>query len=463
MAAFDPATLDRWRALAIVDRDGTTVGTIKEFYLDRETGYPTWAVVNTGLFGATQTFVPLVHATEISDGLQVPYEKSHIKDTPKVDLHDELSPEEEAELFAHYGVEYQPSPDPGSDAGLATATPGTPESLTPDPDSETPAEGPGPVRADAESESPPTIVDGEAPEAVPPDPTPVDTIESGHDTPGFETAHDAVRVEPGTTRSDATNDATQTERGIFPSDAMDDPGQTETGTFPSDATNHAAQAELGTIQSDATSEVTPAEPVTIPADATDNGARVEPGSPVEAANDAVPSEPGTTEADGTTPPDPDPEGSQPEPHDLGRTAPVEPGLPGSTASSPYGPAPTTIEKDVTDPSDSNTEEPLRVPREAGWAPDAAGSFEEDEPFDRSTAASDRWREAKLAAERDRVARAAAPRPEERSPLERARRRLERLVGGGQDHADDVSHADREAAERARRARLGLDEDDQHSP
>ena len=110
MAAFDPATLDRWRALAIVDRDGTTVGTISEFYLDRETGYPTWALVNTGLFGATQTFVPLVHATEISDGLQVPYEKNHIKDTPKVDLHDELSPTEEAELFTHYGVEYQPSP-----------------------------------------------------------------------------------------------------------------------------------------------------------------------------------------------------------------------------------------------------------------------------------------------------------------------------------------------------------------
>ncbi|HXP14825.1 MAG TPA: PRC-barrel domain-containing protein, partial [Actinomycetes bacterium] len=109
MAAFDPATLDRWRALAIVDRDGTTVGTISEFYLDRETGHPTWALVNTGLFGATQTFVPLVHATEISDGLQVPYEKSHIKDTPRVDLHDELSPDEEAILFAHYGVEYEPS------------------------------------------------------------------------------------------------------------------------------------------------------------------------------------------------------------------------------------------------------------------------------------------------------------------------------------------------------------------
>ena len=122
--AFDPATLDRWRALAIVDRDGTTVGTISEFYLDRETGYPTWALVNTGLFGATQTFVPLVHATEIGDGLQVPYEKSHIKDTPLVDLHDELSPDEEAALFAHYGVDYQPSdlvapPGEGPEGGSA--------------------------------------------------------------------------------------------------------------------------------------------------------------------------------------------------------------------------------------------------------------------------------------------------------------------------------------------------------
>lgn len=415
MAAFDPATLDRWRALAIVDRDGATVGTIKEFYLDRETGYPTWALVNTGLFGATQTFVPLVHATEISDGLQVPYEKSHIKDTPKVDLHDELSPEEEAELFTHFGVEYQPS---------------APGSADPAPGSDIPAEGPGPVPADAGPESPPAVVDGEVLGAVPPEPGSVDATETldagpapaprqdgagaGNDTPGVGTSNDAVLVEPDTTGSDAT------------------------------------RAEPDTIRSDATNDAAAAEPET---------------TTFEAANEAVPGEPGTTEPDGATRPDLDPEDSRSERHDpdLARTAPVEPGLPGSTASSPYGPAPTTVDKDVADPSGASTEEPLRVPGEAGWAPGAAGSFEEQEPFDRSTGASDRWREAKLAAERDRVARAAAAQPEERSPLERARRRLERLVGGGQDHPDEVPPADREAAERARRARLGLEEDDSRSP
>jgi hypothetical protein len=99
-----------------------------------------------------------------------------------------------------------------------------------------------------------------------------------------------------------------------------------------------------------------------------------------------------------------------------------------------------------------------VPDELSWPP--AGSFEEPTPEERPVAASDRWREAKLAAERERIARAAAAQPDERSPLERARRRLERLVGGGQDHdSEGSSPADRDAAERARRARLGLDEDD----
>ena len=314
MAAFDLATLDRWRALAIVDRDGTTVGTIKEFYLDRETGYPTWALVNTGLFGTTQTFVPLVHATEISDGLQVPYEKHHIKDAPKVDLRDELSPDEEAELFAHYGVEYQPSPDAGSDADLAAGTtpsPGTPESADPDPGSAPPAEGPGPVRVDAGPESTPTGVDGQALGAVPPEPGSVDIAETVDATPAPAPAGttEAVAAQPGQEDAESGHDTAGFE-----------------------AATDVVPAEPGTTRSEGTDDTAPAEPAT---------------TTFEAANNAVPAEPGTTEGVGTTPPDPDLdlERSRPEPHDpdLARTAPVEPGLPGSTASSPYGTTPTTVD------------------------------------------------------------------------------------------------------------------------
>jgi hypothetical protein len=165
MAAIDPATLDRWRTLSIVDRDGHTVGSVSEFYLDRETRYPTWALVNVGLFGGRQIFVPMLQATEISDGLQVPYEKGHIKDAPRIDLHGELTPDEEATLFAHYGVEYQPAPaepgtaepeaageaGPGDDQGQTPATdelawPASPP--PPGPIVEPPAEPPEVTRVD---------------------------------------------------------------------------------------------------------------------------------------------------------------------------------------------------------------------------------------------------------------------------------------------------------------------------
>lgn len=121
MPAIDPATLDRWRTLSIVDRDGGTVGSISEFYLDRETRYPTWALVNIGLFGARQMFVPLLDVTEIRDGLQVPFEKGQIKDAPRIDLHGELTPEEEATLFAHYGIDYQPATEEPGAAEVAAA------------------------------------------------------------------------------------------------------------------------------------------------------------------------------------------------------------------------------------------------------------------------------------------------------------------------------------------------------
>jgi hypothetical protein len=401
MAAFDPATLDRWRALAIVDRNGTTVGTISEFYLDRETGHPTWALVDTGLFGGNQTFVPLVHATEIDDGLQVPYEKRHIKDAPRVDLHDELTPDEEATLFGHYGVDYQPSPVAGSVEGSEPdAVPAEPGSVEGPggggvPDEPGSVEGPGPVPAE------PGSVEGPGP--VPAEPGSVEE-------PG------PVPVEPGSVE----------HRG--------------------------SGAVAGTAEADEATQVTPGG--FGPAEAR----REHPAGPDPSRTahdfDRSRSAWGDNDRSRAAPSDPD----------LSRTAPVAPGLPGSTAASTSGPVPTTVDKGAgPDQVAHPVEEPLQGPDEPSWPP-TAGSFEEPTPEERP-AARDRWREAKLAAERERIARAAAAQPEERSPLERARRRLERLVGGGQDHdAEGISPAERDAAERdaaerARRARLGLDEDD----
>jgi hypothetical protein len=154
MQVFDPATLDRWRTMAIVDRDGTTVGTISEFYLDQETGEPTWALVSTGLFGTKHTFVPLLEATELPDGVQVPYEKAHIKDAPRIDLDGQLTPEEEARLFAHYQLDYE-HPSAGPPEAAPADRPGRSPRDVPSPSAppgdvprtEEPADTPGPVAA----------------------------------------------------------------------------------------------------------------------------------------------------------------------------------------------------------------------------------------------------------------------------------------------------------------------------
>jgi hypothetical protein len=172
MPTIDRETLDRWRTLAIVDRTGGTVGNVIEFYLDRGTGQPTWALVNTGLFGARETFVPLLHATEVSDGLKVPYEKGHIKDAPRVDVLDELSPNEEATLFAHYGIEYAPAAEPPpADPGLAEPVPSPSEASADATPAEAEAEATRVEADDAATAAPATEPAGEPAAATTAGPT----------------------------------------------------------------------------------------------------------------------------------------------------------------------------------------------------------------------------------------------------------------------------------------------------
>ena len=118
------------RGQDLYDRSGDKIGSLDEIYLDAETGAPEWALVNTGLFGTKSTFVPLRDATEDGGNLRVPYEKAQIKDAPKVDPDGELSQQQEAELYRHYGLDYSQSrsdsglPEGGTGAGTTETTSG---------------------------------------------------------------------------------------------------------------------------------------------------------------------------------------------------------------------------------------------------------------------------------------------------------------------------------------------------
>src|SRR3712207_9458153 len=93
-----------WRGLTLVATDDEPVGKIEAIYVDRTTCQPEWALVHTGLFGSSRTFVPLADAAQQGDTVRVPHEPSVVREAPRLELDAELSEEDEARLYAPYGT-----------------------------------------------------------------------------------------------------------------------------------------------------------------------------------------------------------------------------------------------------------------------------------------------------------------------------------------------------------------------
>ena len=122
MATPSIETARGWRGLVMVDRDNNKIGEVVDIYLDNETDRPEWAVVRTGLFGLRSTFVPLAEAREVGDELQVPHQRLQVKQAPNIEPDGQLSAAEEAELYRHYGLDYDTVPlDSGAPAGQTLA------------------------------------------------------------------------------------------------------------------------------------------------------------------------------------------------------------------------------------------------------------------------------------------------------------------------------------------------------
>jgi uncharacterized protein (TIGR02271 family) len=105
-----------WRGRDIIDADGDKVGTLEELFRDEDTQEPEWAVVRTGMFGTKLSFVPIQGAEPRGEDVQVLFSKAQIKDAPRIDDSDgQLSQDEEARLYEHYGLNYS---EHHSDSGL---------------------------------------------------------------------------------------------------------------------------------------------------------------------------------------------------------------------------------------------------------------------------------------------------------------------------------------------------------
>ncbi|MCF3960827.1 PRC-barrel domain-containing protein [Streptomyces fuscigenes] len=112
---IDPRSLIGRKAF---DRSGHKIGTVDEVYLDDATGVPEWAAVRTGLF-SRDAFVPLEPSSLVEDTLRVPFERSLIKGAPDFGVGRHLSPEQEVQLYRHYGLDLPPAGQPEQPASLA--------------------------------------------------------------------------------------------------------------------------------------------------------------------------------------------------------------------------------------------------------------------------------------------------------------------------------------------------------
>ncbi|WP_394435671.1 PRC-barrel domain-containing protein [Streptomyces sp. SGAir0957] len=120
---IDPRTLIGRKAF---DRTGAKIGTIDEVYLDDATGIPEWAAIRTGLF-SRDAFIPLAPSRLVDGTLRVPFDRALIKDSPDFGVGRHLSPQQELQLYHHYGLDTTvpapPDTEFGTIAGKETERP----------------------------------------------------------------------------------------------------------------------------------------------------------------------------------------------------------------------------------------------------------------------------------------------------------------------------------------------------
>jgi stress response protein YsnF len=105
------------------DADGSKLGTVEHFFVDDRTGTPSWVAVTTGLFGTRTSLVP-VQSAALEDGrLVLPVTKDAVRAAPAVGEGGHLSPDDEAQLRRHYGLEVAGTGEPAWTADSTGLTP----------------------------------------------------------------------------------------------------------------------------------------------------------------------------------------------------------------------------------------------------------------------------------------------------------------------------------------------------
>lgn len=98
-----------WRGQEVVDNVGEKLGKLEFVYFDGETDVPSFIAVKSGTFSKSLTLVPLTEASVGRDYVRVNRAKGEVKKAPSFDTDVELTLDDEAGTFKHYGLDYTPA------------------------------------------------------------------------------------------------------------------------------------------------------------------------------------------------------------------------------------------------------------------------------------------------------------------------------------------------------------------
>jgi uncharacterized protein (TIGR02271 family) len=111
--------------------DGDKIGKVGQVFLDDQSGRPEFVTVNTGLFGTSETFIPVAGASFSGDRLELPYTKDKVKGAPNVDVDSgHLDEAEEQRLYEYYGMGYDTSGTTYADTDRTAGFSGTETTTT---------------------------------------------------------------------------------------------------------------------------------------------------------------------------------------------------------------------------------------------------------------------------------------------------------------------------------------------
>jgi uncharacterized protein (TIGR02271 family) len=109
VTTHDAGQIGGWIGETAHDVDGHKIGRVEAIYEDDDGSGPEWFAISTGWFGSRVSFVPVRGATFGDGKLFVRWTKDIVRDAPHFDADEHLTPQDEAQLYSYYGMEWSPA------------------------------------------------------------------------------------------------------------------------------------------------------------------------------------------------------------------------------------------------------------------------------------------------------------------------------------------------------------------